>query len=82
MTDKEVYGVTVSDPSLNQAIHNYQKQHNLPSKTEAARDMMKLFSIATPKEKEKLSKRLEWMQHRNKGFKHITVYCQKEKGKA
>jgi hypothetical protein len=71
MSSKEVYGVTVSDPALNLSIHNHQKQHNLDSKTEAAREMLKLYSIATPKEKEKLAKRLHWMQHRNKSFRTL-----------
>lgn len=65
------YGIIVKDTALNQAISNYQREHNSGSKTAAAREMMKLYSIATPKEKERLANRLKWMNQRNKGFRTL-----------
>lgn len=71
---KRVYGVTIRDESLICKIANFARLEDF-SETEAVRLAVELFFIANNKEKAALKKRLEWKQHRNRGFRRLTSFA-------
>jgi hypothetical protein len=77
MSNKQVYGVTVTDPETNAFIHIFASQYAIKPTTAVLR-IIELFSVTNIREREKLAKRLHWKRHRNRGYRKLTSFVSKQ----
>lgn len=69
-----ILGVTVSNPTMQRAIKNFAAIKGVKL-TPALLMMAERYQALTPKEKEAVEKRLEWMAQRNRGFRSLAHYA-------
>lgn len=82
MSKEKVYGVRVKDDALNNHVANFANIKDV-TPTQAVKLILERYFAMNFKERETIEKRLNWMQHRNRGFRSLTSFadCTKQAAK-
>ncbi len=79
MTHKgKVYAVTVSESSLQDKIHQFAATKSITDTT-AAKQIIERYFLLSYEQREALEAKVQWQQHRNKGFRTLKGFLPKVK---